>query len=97
MKTLRVLELLAAALCVAPWIVLAIVGPDLKAEDDGVLLEAAVHPCVEGPGTGVECDVNGTVLVIMYFLPATLVIIGAGLLARTALRFATDRLGRTRI
>jgi hypothetical protein len=38
MKTLRTLEFVAAGLWVVPWLVIAITGSDLKAEDDSWLL-----------------------------------------------------------
>src|SRR5262249_4351670 len=38
MKASRVLEFTAAAICVAPWVAIAIGGPDLRAGDDAWIL-----------------------------------------------------------
>jgi hypothetical protein len=123
MKSMRPVEVAAAALCLAPWVVFALAQPDFQDSDDawllplwvgggvlagflsrswtlavllgllatgGVLLGSALQPCVEVPGT--ECDVNWTALVLLYFLPLTLLMIGAGVLLRRALGFVAARM-----
>jgi hypothetical protein len=125
MKGLRVIELIAAVLCVAPWVVIGIAVPDLEPEDDAwilplwigggvlagvlsrswwvsgllslviggsLLLGGALHPCVEGPGTAVECDYNGTALLVFYFVPLTFLIIASGVVIRKAVGSAAARL-----
>jgi hypothetical protein len=125
MKPLRVLELVTAALCVVPWIVIAISGPDLQPSDDSwivplwvgggvlvgflsrrwwialgftvviassLLLDGALHPCVESPNSTVRCDEDGTLLVIFYFFPLTLVITSAGVLIRRVTEFVAARM-----
>ena len=123
MKSSRALEVSAAALCVAPWVALALAGPDLQAGDDAwilslwigggllagffsrswalaallaftvagsLLLAGALHPCDAGPGA--DCDRGGPALAVFYFLPATFVIVGVGVLLRRGVGLTVGRL-----
>jgi len=55
-----------------------------------LLLARALHPCAAGPGA--ECEVNSPALALFYFLPATVVIVGVGVLIRCALELTVERL-----
>jgi hypothetical protein len=91
MKWSRAVEVTAAALLAGffsrSWALAALLA---VAVGGSLLLVGALHPCVAGPGE--ECDVNSGTLVLFYFLPATFVIIGVGVLLRHLVALTVGRL-----